>query len=127
MRSTDTTRPRSISSRARTARCSGPPRSARVPSTSASSGPRTRIPALMAYQRAMHLHHTGENELVWPLLLSRIDQEANMVLRMEAQHEVVARTLAEASRRMPDWRSAPSAATATPLVSALTEHRNALL
>ena len=28
---------------------------------------------------------------------------------------------------MPDWRSAPSAATAAPLVSALTEHRAALL
>ena len=46
---------------------------------------------------------------------------------MEAQHEVVARTLAEASQRMPAWRAAPSAATAAPLVSALAEHRAALL
>ena len=46
---------------------------------------------------------------------------------MEAQHEVVARTLAEASRRMPAWRAAPSAVTAAPLVSALAEHRAALL
>jgi hypothetical protein len=50
-----------------------------------------------------------------------------MVLRMEAQHEVVARTLAEASQRMPAWRAAPSPATAAPLVSALAEHRAALL
>src|SRR5690349_12605935 len=35
--------------------------------------------------------------------------------------------LAEASRRMPDWQAAPSVATAAPLVSALTEHRAALL
>ena len=75
----------------------------------------------------MHLHHAGEDELVWPLLLARVDLEADMVLRMETQHEVVAGTLAEASRRIPDWRAAPSAATAAPLVSALTDHRAALL
>ena len=50
-----------------------------------------------------------------------------MVLRMEARREVVARTLAEASQRMPAWRSAAWAATAAPLVSALAEHRAALL
>ena len=83
--------------------------------------------AFSDYQLGLHLHHTGEDELVWPLLLARVDLEADMVLRMETQHEVVAGTLAEASRRMPDWRSAPSAATAAPLVSALTEHRAALL
>ena len=83
--------------------------------------------AFSDYQLGLHLHHTGEDELVWPLLLVRVDLEADMVLRMEAQHEVVAGTLAEASRRMPAWRSAPSAATAAPLVSALTEHRAALL
>jgi hemerythrin-like domain-containing protein len=83
--------------------------------------------AFSDYQLGLHLHHTGEDELVWPLLLARVDLEADMVLRMETQHEVVARTLTEASRRMPHWRSAPSAATAAPLVSALTEHRAALL
>ena len=83
--------------------------------------------AFSDYQLGLHLHHTGEDELVWPLLLARVDLEADMVLRMETQHEVVAGTLAEASRRIPDWRAAPSAATAAPLVSALTEHRAALL
>jgi hemerythrin-like domain-containing protein len=83
--------------------------------------------AFSDYQLGLHLHHTGEDELVWPLLLGRVDLEADMVLRMEAQHEVVAGTLAEASRRMPDWQAAPSAATAAPLVSALIEHRAALL
>jgi hemerythrin-like domain-containing protein len=79
------------------------------------------------YQLGLHLHHSGEDELVWPLLLARVDLEADMVLRMEAQHEVVARTLKEAAQRMPAWRSAPSAATAAPLISALLEHRVALL
>ena len=83
--------------------------------------------AFADYQLGLHLHHSGEDELVWPLLLARVDLEADLVLRMEAQHEVVAGTLAEASQRMPAWRSAPSAATAAPLVSALAEHRAALL
>jgi Hemerythrin HHE cation binding domain len=56
------------------------------------------------YQLGLHLHHSAEDELVWPLLLARVDLEADMVLRMEAQHEVVARTLEEAAQRMPAWR-----------------------
>jgi hemerythrin-like domain-containing protein len=79
------------------------------------------------YQLGLHLHHSGEDELVWPLLLARVDLEADMVLRMEAQHEVVARTLTEASQRITAWRAAPSAATAAPLISTLAEHRTALL
>ena len=79
------------------------------------------------YQTGLHFHHSAEDELVWPLLLARIDLEADMVLRMEAQHEVIARTLEEAAQRMAAWRSAPSAATAGPLIAALTEHRTVLL
>jgi iron-sulfur cluster repair protein YtfE (RIC family) len=79
------------------------------------------------YQTGLHFHHSGEDEFVWPLLLARVDLEADMVLRMEAQHEVIARTLEEAAQLMPAWRSAPSAATAAPLVAAITEHRAALL
>jgi Hemerythrin HHE cation binding domain len=83
--------------------------------------------AFADYQLGLHLHHSGEDELVWPLLLARVDLEADMVLRMEAQHEVIARTLEEAAQLMSVWRSAPSATTAAPLISALTEHRAALL
>jgi hypothetical protein len=79
------------------------------------------------YHLGLHLHHSAEDELVWPLLLARVDLEADMVLRMEAQHEVVAGTLKEAAQRMSAWRSAPTTATTAPLVSALTEHRAALL
>jgi hemerythrin-like domain-containing protein len=83
--------------------------------------------AFADYQLGLHFHHSGEDELVWPLLLARVDLEADLVLRMEAQHEVVARTLKEAGQRMTAWRSAPSAVTAAPLVAALTEHRAVLL
>ena len=39
------------------------------------------------YQLGVHHHHTGEDELIWPLLLARVDLEADVVVRMEAQHE----------------------------------------
>jgi hemerythrin-like domain-containing protein len=79
------------------------------------------------YQLGLHMHHSGEDELVWPLLLARVDLEADLVLRMEAQHEVIARTLKEAAGLIAAWRSGPSAATADPLIAALASHRTALL
>ncbi len=37
----------------------------------------------------LHLHHTGEDEILWPLLLQRCPPDAEVVHRMEAQHEQV--------------------------------------
>ena len=79
------------------------------------------------YQIGLHFHHSGEDEVVWPLLLPRLDLEAEMVLRMEAQHEIVARTLKQAAQRLAGWRAAPSATSAGPLLTALNEHRAAVI
>lgn len=38
---------------------------------------------------ALHLHHTGEDELLWPKLLERCPPDAELVQRMEQQHERV--------------------------------------
>jgi iron-sulfur cluster repair protein YtfE (RIC family) len=35
---------------------------------------------------ALHLHHTSEDELLWPKLLDRCPPDAALVLRMEEQH-----------------------------------------
>jgi hemerythrin-like domain-containing protein len=78
------------------------------------------------YQLGLHHHHTGEDDLVWPLLLARVDLEAETVLRMEAQHETVAGTLDEAARYVPAWVSAPSARTVAPLAAAISAHGDAL-
>ena len=37
----------------------------------------------------LHLHHTAEDDLLWPLLLERCPPDADLVNRMEAQHEQV--------------------------------------
>ena len=39
--------------------------------------------------QGLHLHHTGEDELLWPKLLQRDPPDAELVYRMEAQHHVV--------------------------------------
>src|SRR6201985_380626 len=58
--------------------------------------PEVLAQAFSDYQLGLHLHHTGEDELIWPLLLARGDLEADIVLRMETQPEVVAGALAGA-------------------------------
>ena len=57
------------------------------------------------YLDGLHNHHTGEDELIWPLLLARVDLEQELVLRMEAQHEMVAAALARVGELLPAWQA----------------------
>ncbi|WP_256789289.1 hemerythrin domain-containing protein [Frankia sp. AvcI1] len=79
------------------------------------------------YQRGLSIHHHGEDELVWPLLLARLDLDADVVLRMEAQHEGVAASLARAQAALAAWESGADPAARDALVEALVEHRAALV
>ena len=36
---------------------------------------------------ALHHHHEGEDELMWPLLLEQAPMDSELILRMEEQHE----------------------------------------
>ncbi len=91
----------------------------------------TRQAALIAegfrdYQLGLHIHHTGEDTLVWPLLLARVDLDADMVLQMEPEHQALARSMEAVDRALPAWQAAPSAATAGPVLAALGTHRDVL-
>lgn len=79
------------------------------------------------YRLGLKNHHEGEDELLWPPLLSRVDLEADIVLRMEAQHERVADTLARLDAAVPAWEATADADRRDTLVAALTEHRALLL
>ncbi|MFG2622617.1 hemerythrin domain-containing protein [Streptomyces sp. NPDC048507] len=79
------------------------------------------------YRLGLHRHHRGEDEVLWPLLLARVDLEADLVLRMEAQHERVAATLAAAGRALPAWEGTAGEAERDTLVAVLAEHRAVLL
>jgi hemerythrin-like domain-containing protein len=74
------------------------------------------------YRLGLHNHHHGEDEHLWPVLLGRVDLEADLVLRMEAQHERVAATLARAEAALPAWEATAGEAERDTLVAALTDH-----
>ena len=79
------------------------------------------------YRLGLHNHHLGEDELIWPLLRARADLQANVVLRMEAQHEQVAASLDRVLRALPAWQATARPPERDRLVAALTEHRAILL
>ena len=79
------------------------------------------------YRLGLKNHHEGEDELLWPPLLSRVDLEAEIVLRMEAQHERVAATLTRLDAAVPAWEATAGTDERDTLVAALTDHRAVLL
>jgi hemerythrin-like domain-containing protein len=93
-------------------------------------GERTRAAAVAGHFRdyalGLHHHHTAEDELLWPLLLARVDLEAELVLRMEEQHHRVADGLAVVEKLLPEWEADPSATTGEAIAAAMAEHRDAL-
>src|SRR5689334_6874995 len=54
---------------------------------------------------ALHHHHTGEDELLWPRLRERVDLgnvlDADLIDRMEAAHHEIATLLDQAGPMMP--------------------------
>ncbi|MFI7444989.1 hemerythrin domain-containing protein [Nonomuraea indica] len=79
------------------------------------------------YRLGLRNHHEGEDELLWPPLLSRVDLEADIVLRMQAQHERIAATLTRLDAAVPAWEATAGADERDTLVAALSEHRAVLL
>jgi hemerythrin-like domain-containing protein len=79
------------------------------------------------YALGLHHHHTGEDELIWPLLLARVDLEAELVLRMEEQHERVAAGLDAVAARLPEWERTADPAIGEQIAVALEAHHAALM
>jgi hemerythrin-like domain-containing protein len=55
--------------------------------------------------QGLHHHHTGEDEMVWPLLLERASMHAALINRMEAQHERLHAPLDRIGELLPRWRA----------------------
>jgi hemerythrin-like domain-containing protein len=77
----------------------------------------------------LHHHHSGEDELVWPKLRERAALQAELVVRMQAQHEAVAGHCAALEAELPAWATSADAATGERLAArvevlhgALCEH-----
>jgi hemerythrin-like domain-containing protein len=52
---------------------------------------------------ALHHHHTGEDELLWPLLLERAALPGELLDRMERQHESIGELLDSVAALVPGW------------------------
>lgn len=77
--------------------------------------------------KGLHLHHTGEDELLWPKLLERAAPDAALVARMEAQHGQVDRELALLGPALSRWEVEARPAVGEEVASALDAVRAVLL
>lgn len=63
----------------------------------------------------LHMHHTTEDDLIWPKLLDRAGLDAPLVLRMEEQHQQIDASVAKVRAAMSAWRPDPTPATSSAL------------
>ena len=56
----------------------------------------------------LHHHHSGEDEHIWPRLLERAAPQAELIGRMEKQHEVLAELSAAVRTALTAWRHRPA-------------------
>lgn len=92
----------------------------------------TRRAAVLAghfrdYRLGLKNHHEGEDELLWPPLLSRVDLGAEVILRMQRQHERIEATLASLDAAVPAWEAGAGADERDTVVAVLADHRAVLL
>jgi deazaflavin-dependent oxidoreductase (nitroreductase family) len=73
----------------------------------------------------LHNHHSGEDEHIWPRLLERAAPQAELIDRMEKQHEALAERSARVRTALAAWRVAPVHSEV--LATALDEFTHALV
>lgn len=74
----------------------------------------------------LHMHHTTEDDLIWPKLLDRAGPDAPLVERMEEQHQQIDASVAEVRAAMSAWRSDPTPAATSVLADRIGEFLVAL-
>jgi hemerythrin-like domain-containing protein len=74
---------------------------------------------------ALHHHHEGEDELLYPKLIERVPDQAVMTEQVEKEHLLIKAALEDASAACAAWRQQPSPETGESLAAAL-EHLNAV-
>jgi hemerythrin-like domain-containing protein len=67
----------------------------------------------------LHVHHEGEDELLWPKLIARCPDEAELISRIAGQHDGVQSALQTAGTHLDAWRSEPTIDNAATLAAAL--------
>lgn len=57
---------------------------------------------------ALHVHHTGEDEHLWPLLLERAAPSTDLIETMQTQHDSVHEHVDRSQDLLAAWRRTPS-------------------
>lgn len=94
------------------------------------SGDPGRARRVAAHAREMleflHVHHSGEDELVWPVLRPRVQLDQDLIDRMEREHAVVAEAIAAVEADLPAWEARPDAEIGERMASRLDQMLPAL-
>lgn len=75
----------------------------------------------------LHVHHTGEDVALWPVLLAQAPESAALVERMKDQHEQLLRLLSRADDDLPRWAAAPDRAGGDSAAAVLEDLRAVLV
>ena len=74
----------------------------------------------------LHVHHEGEDELLYPKLIERVPEQAAMTEQVDHEHQLIKTALDETSAACATWRGRPSAETGEALAAAL-DHLNSVV
>jgi hypothetical protein len=74
----------------------------------------------------LHMHHTGEDELLWPLLLERAAPSTGLVETMQAQHHRVDEYADQVGPLVTEWQSHASAVRGEQLARVIEQFAQAL-
>lgn len=67
----------------------------------------------------LHHHHTGEDEMIWPVLSERLGPEVHLVARMEPQHQRIDEEVTRVRGASSQWAERPVPELADALTAAL--------
>jgi hemerythrin-like domain-containing protein len=74
----------------------------------------------------LHLHHTGEDQHLWPLLLERAAPSTELINTMQSQHERVHEYVDRSQEQLDAWRRTPSSAAGEELAGTVEQLNRAL-
>lgn len=74
----------------------------------------------------LHMHHTGEDEVLWPLLLERAAPSTGLVETMQEQHHRVDEYADQLGPLLATWQASPSVLRGEQLARTVEQFREAL-
>ncbi|MGH3459474.1 hemerythrin domain-containing protein [Aeromicrobium sp.] len=77
--------------------------------------------------RLLHAHHEAEDVTIYPQMVERLAEQADVINRVNAEHEVVLGSLEAAEQAVSAWRADPSSETRDAAGAALATLKTILL